>query len=104
MAIAGIPAVGGHRRGRRSNRSRLRDPQRANALLNFFHIGAAFAVQIGTGLVLQHWSPDAGQYPQIAYQTAFALNVALQIVAGFWFALPWLLRILKRTLRASSNV
>jgi MFS family permease len=77
---------------------------RANALLNFFHIGAAFAVQIGTGLVLQLWSPDAGHYPQIAYQTAFALNVGLQIVAGFWFGLPWLLRILKRTLRASSNV
>ncbi|KRR25232.1 hypothetical protein CQ14_09435 [Bradyrhizobium lablabi] len=77
---------------------------RANALLNFFHIGAAFAVQIGTGLVLQHWSPDAGQYPQVAYQAAFALNVALQIVAGFWFALPWFLRIPKRTLRASSNV
>jgi MFS family permease len=77
---------------------------RANALLNFFHISTAFAVQIGTGLVLQHWPPDAGQYPQVAYQTAFALNVGLQISAGFWFGLPWLLRIFKRTLRAPSNV
>ena len=77
---------------------------RANALLNFFHIGVAFAVQIGTGFVLQHWSPDAGHYPQIAYQAAFGLNVGIQIVAGFWFWLPWLLRIPKRTLRTSSHV
>jgi len=77
---------------------------RANALLNFFHIGAAFAVQIGIGLVLQHWSPDDGQYPPIAYQTAFAFNVGLQLVAVFWFALPWLLRFLKRGLCTSTNV
>ena len=60
MASAVIPSVGDHRGGRRSNRSWLRDPceqfpkelaGRANALLNFFHISAAFAVQIGTGLV-----------------------------------------------------
>jgi MFS family permease len=61
---------------------------RANGLLNFFHIGAAFLLQSATGLVLQHWTPDAGHYPEIAYQTAFALNLALQIVAGIWFALP----------------
>jgi sugar phosphate permease len=77
---------------------------RANGLLNFFHIGAAFAVQIAIGLVLQHWSPDAGHYPQIAYQTAFALNLGLQVVAGIWFGLPWVFHIVKRTLRASSNV
>jgi MFS family permease len=77
---------------------------RANALLNFFHIGAAFAVQIGIGLVLQHWSPEAGHYPQVAYQAAFALNLSLQIVAGFWFALPWLLGILEGILRASPDV
>lgn len=77
---------------------------RANALLNFFHIGAAFAVQIGIGLVLQYWPPDAGQYPPIAYQTAFALNVGLQLVAVFWFALPWLLRFLRQSLRTSTNV
>jgi MFS family permease len=64
---------------------------RANGLLNFFHIGAAFLLQSATGLVLQHWTPDAGRYPEIAYQTAFTLNLALQIVAGIWFALPRLL-------------
>jgi MFS family permease len=65
---------------------------RANGLLNFFHIGAAFVVQTATGLVLQQWTPDAGHYPEIAYQTAFALNLALQIVAGIWSAPSWFLR------------
>jgi len=62
---------------------------RANAALNLFHIAAAFVVQYTTGVVLQHWTPQAGQYPEIAYQTAFALNLGLQIVAWIWFALPW---------------
>ena len=62
---------------------------RANAALNVFHIGGAFALQYATGAVLAYWTPQAGHYPQIAYQTAFALNLALQIVAWVWFALPW---------------
>src|SRR6266481_4020889 len=62
---------------------------RANGALNLFHIAAAFAVQFTTGVVLQHWTPEAGHYPEIAYQTAFALNLALQVVAWIWFALPW---------------
>jgi MFS family permease len=62
---------------------------RANGALNLFHIAAAFAVQYATGVVLQHWAPQAGHYPEIAYQTAFALNLVLQIVAWIWFALPW---------------
>jgi len=66
---------------------------RANGLLNFFHIGAAFIVQSATGLMLQHWTPDAGHYPEIAYQTAFALNLAPQIVAAIWFGIPWLRKL-----------
>jgi MFS family permease len=62
---------------------------RANAALNLFHIAAAFVVQYMTGVVLQHWTPQAGHYPEIAYQTAFALNLVLQIVAWIWFVLPW---------------
>jgi sugar phosphate permease len=58
---------------------------RANGALNLFHIAAAFAVQYATGVVLQHWTPQAGHYPEIAYQTAFALNLALQVVAWVWF-------------------
>jgi MFS family permease len=62
---------------------------RANGALNLFHIAAAFAVQYATGVVLEHWTPQAGHYPEIAYQTAFAFNLVFQIVAWIWFALPW---------------
>jgi sugar phosphate permease len=65
---------------------------RANGLLNFFHVGAAFAVQAATGLVLQQWTPDGGHYPLIAYQSAFALNLGLQVLAGIWFCIPWVWR------------
>jgi hypothetical protein len=44
-----------------------------------------------TGLLVQLWAPTNGHYPEIAYQTAFAFNVGLQIVAGVWFALTWIL-------------
>ena len=54
---------------------------RANGALNLFHIAAAFVVQYATGVVLQHWTPQAGHYPEIAYQTAFALNLAIQVAA-----------------------
>ena len=59
---------------------------RASAALNVFHIGGAFVVQCMTGLVIQLWAPIEEYYPDIAYQTAFAFNVGLQIVAGIWFA------------------
>src|SRR4030081_3699457 len=61
---------------------------RANGALNLFHIAAAFVVQYATGVVLQHWTPQAGHYPEIAYQTALALNLALQVVAWIWFMFP----------------
>jgi MFS family permease len=61
---------------------------RANGALNLFHIAAAFIVQYATGVVLQHWTPEAGHYPEIAYQTAFALNLALQLAAWIWFMFP----------------
>ena len=59
---------------------------RANAALNLFHIGGAFVVQYVTGLVIQLWAPTDGHYPEIAYQTAFAFNVGLQIMAVVWYA------------------
>jgi MFS family permease len=61
---------------------------RANAALNVFHIAGAFAVQYGIGLVLQCWIPQDGHYPEIAFQSAFGLNIAVQLVSWFWFALP----------------
>jgi len=60
----------------------------ANGALNVFHIGGAFVLQYATGVVLQQWEPLAGHYPEIAYQTAFALNVALQVAAWIWFVMP----------------
>jgi MFS family permease len=61
---------------------------RANGALNLFHIGTAFAVQYATGVVVQQWVPDAGHYPEVAYRTAFALNVVLQVAAWIWFMMP----------------
>jgi len=61
---------------------------RANGALNLFHIAAAFVVQYATGVVLQHWTPQAGHYPEIAYKTALALNLALQVAAWIWFMFP----------------
>ena len=61
---------------------------RANGALNLFHIGTAFAVQYATGIVVQQWVPDAGHYPEVAYRTAFTLNVVLQVAAWIWFMMP----------------
>lgn len=61
---------------------------RANAALNMFHIAGAFAVQYGIGLVLQRWIPQDGHYPEIAFQSAFGLNIAVQVVTWFWFVIP----------------
>lgn len=61
---------------------------RANGALNLFHIATAFAAQYATGLVVQQWIPDAGHYPEEAYRTAFALNVAFQVAAWIWFVMP----------------
>jgi len=67
-----------------------------NVALNLFHIGGAFVEQSMTDLVVQLWAPTDGHYPEIAYQTAFACNVGLQIVAVVRFALTWVLRALRR--------
>jgi MFS family permease len=69
---------------------------RANAALNLFHIGGAFVVQYMTGLVVQLWAPIDGHYPEIAYQTAFAFNVGLQVAAGIWCARTWVQTRLRR--------
>jgi hypothetical protein len=61
-----------------------------------FHIGGAFVQQYATGVVLEHWTPQAGHYPEIAYQTAFILNLVLQIVAWLWFASPWAFPVFDR--------
>ncbi|RXH42115.1 MFS transporter [Bradyrhizobium zhanjiangense] len=61
---------------------------RANGALNVLHFGWAFLAQYATGLILEQWSANDGHRPLQAYQVAFGLNVALQIAALVWFALP----------------
>ena len=65
---------------------------RANGALNVFHLGGAFVLQYSTGLIVQQWAAESGQYPATAYRAAFAVNVALQILALIWFELPRLQR------------
>jgi MFS family permease len=62
---------------------------RANGAVNVLHFGWAFLAQYATGLILEQWSSIDGHRPVQAYQVAFGLNVALQIAALIWFALPW---------------
>ena len=61
---------------------------RANAALNLLHVGGAFVLQSGIGIVIEQWTPEGGRYPTVAYQTAFAVIIALQIAALLWFARP----------------
>lgn len=63
---------------------------RANGALNVLHFGCAFLAQYVTGLILEQWSAEDGHRSILAYQVAFGLNVAVQIAALVWFALPWL--------------
>jgi MFS family permease len=59
---------------------------RANAALNVFHIGGAFLLQGAIGWIIGRWPGHGGHYPAIAYQTALALMIFLQIAALLWFA------------------
>jgi MFS family permease len=63
---------------------------RANGALNVLHFGWAFLAQYGTGLILEQWSTEDGHRAILAYQVALGFNVAVQILAFIWFALPWL--------------
>ena len=62
---------------------------RANGALNLLHFGWAFAVQYGIGLIVSQWATHDGRYPLAAYQAAFGLSLALQVLALLWFAVPW---------------
>jgi hypothetical protein len=48
----------------------------------------AFVIQSVIGIVTNIWPPDTmGRYPKIAYQTAFAVPISLQVLALTWFLL-----------------
>lgn len=73
---------------------------RANGALNLLHIGCAFAVQIGIGVIVDFWPGEAGRHPPVAYQTAFAINLVLQVVALLWFVRPRRRAVLAKELSA----
>ncbi len=60
---------------------------RANAALNLLHLGTAFLVQSGIGFLIEQWTPVNGQFPAIAYQSAFAVVLVAQFAA--WSAFVW---------------
>jgi MFS family permease len=67
---------------------------RAATCLNLLIFFGAFIVQSGFGLVVSAWTPDtAHHYPAIAYRTAFAVAIILQL-PGF---AAWLARALRRS-------
>jgi len=61
---------------------------RANGALGFVDIGGAFVLQYATGLIIQQWPAPGRHYPVTAYQTAFTIDVVLQLLALGWFVLP----------------
>ena len=58
---------------------------RANAALNLFHFGGAFAVQWAFGLMLAFWPTTAGHYPAEAYKSALTAAIVLQSAALLYF-------------------
>ncbi len=73
---------------------------RASGALNLLHIGAAFAVQLGTGFVLDLWPIETGRPPPVAYQTALSINLTLQVAALLWFMRPRLHAVFANHLHA----
>ena len=62
---------------------------RVVSTLNFLVFLSAFAVQWGTGLIINLWPVEAGRYAQAGYATAFGACFALMLV-------PYLLLLLSR--------
>lgn len=60
----------------------------ANAVLNVAHVTAAFFLQYVTGLIIQKWPADEGHVPLRAYQAAFGVGLAFQLVSLSLFVWP----------------
>jgi hypothetical protein len=58
---------------------------RANAALNLLHVGIAFLLQTGTGLIIARWPHSEGTYPAEAYQAAMGALLGLELAALAWF-------------------
>ena len=60
---------------------------RTNSVLNVLHLASAWIIQAAMGFIIAEWPVDTtGHYPVIAYQVAFALPIALQVMGLIWFA------------------
>jgi MFS family permease len=60
----------------------------ANSALNTLHIGGAFVIQAGIGMIVGHWTSHAGHYPAIAYKVAIGINLLFQVLTLLWFIMP----------------
>jgi MFS family permease len=62
---------------------------RANTGANVMVFAMAFAYQFGMGAIIELWQPlQSGQYPAMAYVTAFLVVVGTQVAALVWYLLP----------------
>src|SRR5262252_5512136 len=52
---------------------------RANAALNLLHVGIAFLLQMGTGLIIARWQEVNGAYPAEAYQSGMIALLVLEV-------------------------
>lgn len=60
---------------------------RVNGIINLFHIGGAFIMQFGIGIILAQWPQVApGRYPAAAYSATLFILVAVQLAAMHWYA------------------
>jgi predicted MFS family arabinose efflux permease len=57
---------------------------RATSTLNFLVFLSAFAVQWGTGLIINLWPVEAGKYAVAGYETAFGTCFALVLAPYIW--------------------
>lgn len=73
----------------------------ANSALNTLHIGGAFVIQAGIGMIVGHWASHAGHYPAVAYKIAIGVNLLIQILALLWFIMPR--RIIAKTTPTASG-
>jgi MFS family permease len=58
---------------------------RANAALNLLHVGIAFLLQLGVGVIIAQWPQSDGAYPPEAHRAAMAGLLALELSALVWF-------------------
>ena len=59
---------------------------RVNGVINLFHIGSAFVMQSGVGMLVTQWHQTTpGHYPPNAYSQAVMVLLAIQLAALIWY-------------------